>query len=281
MLKHSKIKILFACIAMFGIVACGGPTSGSSEQTPTDTPATTAVSSPAASPTSAQSSGPLHLTSIALGVNPSSFSGIPCGTTTNIVFTASISVAENGGGTVSYTWNLFNSTMPGSVTFTPGETNKTVSYTLSNYTVQLSSTSSVFGSLSANATGNTLSSSRNGPGGVCKLPGPFQVLGINITTSPASLTGIACTSTITVVYTAIITIAADSNAGTVQLIWTIGNLHPAVSVVFAPTQTVKVITYSETGKIGRASPFPHGASLASTSPNAVSSASVKPIGVCG
>ena len=281
MLKHSMIKILFACIAVFGIVACGGPTNGSADQTPTDTPATTAVSSPASSPTPAQSPVPLHLTGVALAVNPSNFSGIPCGTTTNIVFTASISVAENGGGTVSYTWNLFNSNMSGSVTFAPGETSKTVTYTLSNYTVQLSSTSSVFGSLSANAAGNALSSSRNGPGGVCKLPGPFQVVSISISASPASLTGIACASTITVVYTATITIAPDSNAGTVQLTWTVGNQHPAVSVVFAPTQTVKTITYSETGKIGRSSPFPHGASLASTSPNAVSSASVKPTGVCG
>ncbi len=280
MAKHSKIKILLACITLFAVVACGGPTNGSTDQTPTDTPATTAVSSPAASPTSAQASGPLHLTGVALGVNPSSFSGIPCGTTTNIVFTASISVAENGGGTVSYTWNLFNTTMPGSVTFAPGETDKTVTYTLSNYTVQLSSTSSVFGSLSANTSGNALSSSRNGPGGVCKLPGPFQVVGISITASPASLTGILCTSTITVVYTATIAIASDSNAGTVQLVWTVGNLHPGVSVFFAPTQTVKVVTYSETGKIGRASPFPHGAALSSTSPNAVSSASIKPAGVC-
>src|SRR5437868_10143903 len=112
MLKHSKIKILFACIAMLGIVACGGPTSGSADQTPTDTPAATAVPSPAASPTSAQSPGPLHLTGIALAVSPSSFSALPCGTTTNIVFTASISVAENEGGIVSYTWNLFNSTTP-------------------------------------------------------------------------------------------------------------------------------------------------------------------------
>src|SRR5205807_10300124 len=132
-------------------------------------------------------------------VNPSSFSGIPCGTTTNIAFTASISVAENGGGTVSYTWDILNSNMSGSVTFAPGETSKTVTYTLSNYTVQLSSTSSVFGSLSAQAV-NALSSSRNGPGGVCKLPGPFQVVGISISTSPASLTEIACASTITVVY---------------------------------------------------------------------------------
>lgn len=280
MLKHSMIKILFACIAVLGMVACGEPTNGSTDQAPMDTPAITAVSSPASTPTPVQSPVPLHLTGVTLAVNPSSFSGIPCGTTTNIVFTASISVAENGGGTVSYTWNIFNSNMAGSVSFAPGETSKTVTYTLSNYSVQLSSTSSVFGSLSAQAAGNALSSSRNGPGGVCKLPGPFQVVGISITASPASLTRIACASTITVVYTATITIAPDSNAGTVQLTWTVGNQHPAVSVVFAPTQTVKTITYSETGKIGRASPFPHGASLASTSPNAVSSASVKPTGVC-
>jgi hypothetical protein len=112
MLKHSIIKILFACIAVMGMVACGGPTSGSDNQTPIDTPATTAVSSPASSPTSAQSSGPLHLTGVALAVNPSSFAGIPCGTTTNIVFTASISVAENGGGTVSYMWDILNSNTP-------------------------------------------------------------------------------------------------------------------------------------------------------------------------
>src|SRR5690349_8315145 len=98
MLKHSIIKIFLACIVLLGIVACGGPTSGSANQTPTDTPAAAAASSPASSPTPAQSPVPLHLTGVALAVNPSNFSRIPCGTTTNIVFTASLSVAENGGG---------------------------------------------------------------------------------------------------------------------------------------------------------------------------------------
>src|SRR5690242_5259526 len=195
MLKRSIVKTLFACIAIFGIVACGGPAAGTSDQTPTNTPSGTAVSSPTLSPTPAPSPTPLHLTGVALAVNPSSFSAIPCGTTTSIVFTASISVAENGGGTVSYTWNILNSNASGSVTFAAGETSKTVSYTLSNYTVQLSSTSSVSGTLSAVAAGNTLSSTPNGPGGVCHLPGPFQVVGISISTSPASLSGITCTST--------------------------------------------------------------------------------------
>jgi hypothetical protein len=66
----------------------------------------------------------------------------------------------------------------------------------------------------------------------------------------------------------------------VQLVWSYGDSHPATSVAFAPTETVKTVSVTLNGKLGRFTGFPRAVSIASTSPNAVSSASAQPSGTC-
>ena len=115
-----------------------------------------------------------------------------------------------------------------------------------------------------------------------RLPGPFQVVGLTISPNPASVAGIACGNTILVTYFATISIASDSNAGAVQLVWDVAGFRPSTTVTFAPAQTVQNISYPGkpfSVKLGRFTKFPN-ATIASTSPNAVTSASAQPGGVC-
>lgn len=270
--------LILSCLALFGIVACGSPDTGSSSTTGASS--ITPTPSPALSPTPSVTLTPLQIVGVSVAVNPGGISNIACGSSTNFVFTATItSSSGNAGGQVPYTWNINHSTIPGSVTFAPAETSKTVTYTLNNVVIQLNSASSLGGSITVGSPGKSISSSI-GIAGACRLPGPFQVVGLSISTNPASVTGIACGTTITVTYIATITIAPNSNAGTVQLSWNFGDSHPSSSVTFAPAQTVH--TLSLTGKSYRLSRFLKfpPATIASTSPNAVTSATAQPVGVC-
>lgn len=281
MLKRSVVVIFLCSVLVFWLTGCGSSGTSPSDTSGDTTSSPTAAPSVTLSPTPSLTPVPPSVTGIAMGVSPASFSGVGCGSAANIVFSAAITIAAGStGGQIPYSWNIDHTNIAGSVTFASGETSKTVTYTLSNYTVQLSSTSAVSGSISVGTPGKSVTSSSVGPTGTCKLPGPFEVTGIALSVSPASLTSITCNTTITVTYTATVTIAADSNAGTVVLVWTIGSYHQTVSLVFAPTQTIHTVSYSQTGKIVKVATFPRLGTIASTSPNAVTSASVKPAGTC-
>jgi hypothetical protein len=277
MSKRPIPMLIFTCLALFGIVACGSTDTGSS--TTTDVSSTTPTSSPALSPTPSVTLTPLQIIGVAIAVNPGGISNIACGSSTNFVFSATItSSSGNAGGQVPYSWNINHSTIPGSVTFAPGETSKTVTYTQNNVVIQLNSASSLGGSITVGSPGKSISSSI-GITGVCRLPGPFQVVGLAISTNPSSIAGKACGTKQTVTYNATITIAPNSNGGTVQLVWNIGGYHSSTSVPFAPAQTVQPISITQNGYLGRLK-FPYPATIASTSPNAVTSAPAQPGGVC-
>lgn len=283
MFKRMTIIISFTWLIVLGVVACGGSNSNNgAADTFTTIISPTPSSSPAlSSPTPSAALAPLHITGVVIGVSPSNISNIACGASTNLVFTATItSNSGNLGGQVPYTWSINHTNISGSVTFTPGQTTKTVAYTLSGVVIQLSSPSAVSGLIAVGNSGSSITSSTVGLTGVCRLPGPFQVVHLSISTNPASISNIACGTTINVIYTATVTIAPDSNAGTVQLVWSYGDSHPAISVAFAPTETVKTVSVTLTGKLGRFTGFPRPVSIASTSPNAVSSASAQPSGTC-
>lgn len=283
MFKRSIFLTMFVCLLVLGTAACGGSGNASNnnaDNTANITPtASTQAASPTASPTTALA--PLHVSGFAMAVTPGNLSSITCGATTNLVFSAAISVSESTGGTLPYTWNVGSTHTSGTVTFTAGQTSKVVSYTASGVTVQYGSTITS-ATLTAGSGSTASTSSVVKPVGNCTLPGPFRVVSITLSLTPTSLTGIACNSSISVVYTATIAIGADSNAGTVALTWNVGTYHPTTSVVFAPLQTVRTITYTEPGKLvaHNTNGFPRITSLSSTSPNALTSSSTKPIGAC-
>lgn len=284
MFKRMIIVISFTWLIVLGVVACGSSNSNNgAADTFTTIVSPTPSSSPALSPTpSSAALAPLHITGVVLGVSPNNISSIACGASADLVFSATItSNSGNLGGQVPYTWNIDQTNISGSVTFTRGQTSKTVTYTLSGVVIQLSSPSAVSGLITVGNPGSSITSSTVGIAGVCRLPGPFQVVHLSISTNPASISTIACGTTINVTYTATVTIAPDSNAGTVQLVWNYGGAsHPATSVAFAPTETVKAVSVTLNGKLGRFTGFPRPVSIASTSPNAVSSASALPTGTC-
>ena len=107
----------------------GGPTSGGSKPhaiittvPPTPTPI------PTAKPV------PFKVTSVDMSVMPGSIAGIPCGTYLTETYKATIHVTPHGpGGTVQfgYTVNNGRSQNTAKVTFAPGETSKTYSFTWS------------------------------------------------------------------------------------------------------------------------------------------------------
>lgn len=267
MLKRQVFVILFTILIVLGTAGCGSTGDNSADSTPTD-------SSPSPIPT------PLSVKSVATTVSPDSLSSIGCGSTASFTFSTIITVATgSSGGQLAYTWNVGSSHIPGSVTFASGDTTKTVTYTLK--TAVQPNTAAVTGSLSVNNNGATLTSTPVNVGGICSFPGAFKVTSLTLSVSPGAVTGIICDNYITFVYTATITIAPDSNGGTVLLKWSFSNTSAAVTFgPYQPGQTTKTITYSLTGKVSHNQVFPPAGQISSISPNALSSGTVKPFGPC-
>jgi hypothetical protein len=279
MLKRLSM-IVSLCFISVVIVACGSAGTTSSDSTPSDTTSTaTAVSSPDVSVSPSATPAPMHITGLSVTVNPSTFSHLTCGVTTDLVYAAAIFVNTGSrGGPVALTWNANGTTTPGSVTFAPGDTSKTVTYTLHNVGIQYGATANPSVTLSANNSGQTITSAPIKPAGNCTFPGPFVVTGVSASVSPGSLTGIPCNTTITMVYTVTVIIAANSNGGTVTVNMVIGQYHRTGSVVFAPGTTVQHLTFTTTPTLTHTTPPPM--TFTSTSPNSVSSSLVKPVGQC-
>jgi hypothetical protein len=283
MFRRSTMFILSICLFTLSASTCGGPTGGTdnSSSTPAATsPSTNASISPALSPMPTFTA-PLQVTGVSISINPLSFTTIPCGMTLNIVFNAQLTVAPGSvGGQVPYSWTINHAPITGHATFSPGQTIQTMQYSLNNFVVQLNSASAISGAISAGTPGNTVTSTTVAPTGVCHLPGPFQVVSITMSVNPSSVSGVACGTTINITYTATVNIAADSNAGTVSLVWNAVFEHPGASITFAPMQTVGTVSLTLSEKAARYINFPRPVSIASTSPNAVSSAPIVPSGQC-
>ncbi len=138
MLKQRFVLILFACLTVVGLVACG--TSGTSGSASNGTPGSAKGSTPTvlASPTHAtttpsSSSSPFRVTSIDMAVNPASIAGMACGQSITVTYTATFHVAANSpGGKIQfmYTTNNGRASTNGSVTADAGQT--TVVYTFTN-----------------------------------------------------------------------------------------------------------------------------------------------------
>jgi hypothetical protein len=271
MSKSSLVKIAFLLLVLFAVVACGGSNNNSSNSTSTGT------TDSSLTPTTA----PFQITSVQTTLSPKTFYGISCGSTVNFTFTTVITIAVgSSGGTVNYTWNIGSSHLPGSVSFASGDTSKSVTYVLKTVANPLT-VSSVSGSLSATLDGNTINSAPVSATGLCSFPGKFAVTNISISVSPGSVSGISCNSFITFNYTATITVAPNTNGGTVILQWfrapnpTLLNFGP-----YIPGQTTQTVTFSLTGKVLLNNLFPAPESITVTRPNLFTSTAVKPAGLC-
>jgi hypothetical protein len=80
------------------------------------------------------SSSAFQVTNVTMTVSPASIQGMACGTNVTVTYTATIYVAPNGpGGTVQFTYtdNNGRQSTPASITFNPGQTSRTYSFTWS------------------------------------------------------------------------------------------------------------------------------------------------------
>jgi len=213
-------------------------------------------------------------------MNPSNFSTFACETSIAIVLAAQITVSGGSGGQVHYTWNINHVATTANITFAPGQTSQAVNDTINNVVVQLNSASLVSISISAVSSSGSPVTASLVPTGVCHLPGPFEVVSIAMSVNPASVNGILCGTVVNITYIATVTIAADSDAGTVTLVWNTVYAHTVVTLFFAPAQTVGTVTLTVPQKAEHHSAFPRPVSIASTSPNAYNSAPVQPVGQC-
>src|SRR5947209_10100142 len=212
MLKRLSMVVSLCFLAVM-IVACGSAGTASSDSTPLDIPPTaTSVPSPDVSVSPSATPAPMQVTGLSVTVNPSSFSHLTCGVITDLVYTAAIFVnTGSAGGPVTFTWNANGTTTPGSVTFAPGDTSKTVTYSLNNVPIHYNSVANPSATLTVNSNGHTTTSAPIKPSGACTFSGPFAVTSVSASPSPASVTGIPCNTTITRVYTVTVMIASNSN----------------------------------------------------------------------
>ncbi len=287
MFKRPMAMITFACLALSLLVGCGTP-SGSSGTgnlggvTPTAPQTTTTVqASPSATGSSSQSS--FNVSGIDMAVTPSSIAGMPCGTSVNVVYTATFHVPANSpGGTVQFVYTVNNgrSSPQASIAFAPGETLKTYAF---NWSGNLSP-DNVYPGLGGVITSspNVVRSAMVKPTGTCVLSAAFHVTGIDLTVSPSSIAGRACSTSITLNYTATFHITAGSPGGTIQFAYTTNNgrSQTNASVVVGPAEIVKTYTFTTSGVLYPDHTFPGVAIVMVTSPNAIQSPGVHPTGVC-
>src|SRR5947209_6803141 len=91
--KHPLFGIVFICLAVFSLAACGS--NGGSGAGATPTPSPTPV--------------PFKVTSVDLVVNPNSIAGKICGSPASFTYTATFHIPANtAGGTIQFSYTLNN-----------------------------------------------------------------------------------------------------------------------------------------------------------------------------
>lgn len=111
---------------------------------------------------------------------------------------------------------------------------------------------------------------------------PFSVTGIDMAVSPTSIAGMACGTSISVVYTAAFHAPANSPGGTVQFLYSTNNGRATsrASIAFAPGETLKTYAFSWSGTLYPDHVYPGLGSVVTNAPNALISPTVKPSGIC-
>ena len=234
-------------------------------------------------PTGQCSAAAFQVTNVAMAVNPTSISGLACGTSIVVTYTATIHIAPNSsGGIVQFNYSVNNGRgqTPASVTFNPGETSKVYTFTSSG-TLQTDHTYPGPGGIQVTSP-NQLTSAFVAPTGQCTSQSAFQVTNVAMSVSPASISGLACGTSIVVTYTATITVSANSPGGTVLFNYTINNGRgqtPA-SITFIPGQTVRTYSFTWSGALPLDHTYPTFGGIQVTSPNQLTPQPVEPTGKC-
>ena len=199
-----------------------------------------------------------------------------------VTYTALFHVRPNSvGGTVrfNYTVNNGRGQTPASITFKPGETTKSYTFTWSG-ALPIDHTYPEAGAVQVTSP-NQLTSALVGPAGQC-APAKFQVTKIDMTVSPTSIQGLSCGTSIVVTYTATIHVAPNSSGGTVQFNYTVNNGRgqtPA-SLTFKPGVTTRTYTFTWSGALPIDHTYPEAGAVQVTSPNQLISPLVAPTGRC-
>ena len=276
MLKRPILGIVFICLAIFSLAACGSNGGSGAGSTPTATATSTPPPTPSPTPV------PFKVTSVDLVVNPNSIAGTVCGTSMTFTYTATFHIPANTlGGTIqfSYTLNNGRSQTMSSVTVSPGQTTKTYTFTSSG-TLPPDHTYPGIAEVLVSSP-NAVSSPQVIPAGKCTLAA-FKVTSITMAVSPTSIAGMACGTMITVTYTATFHIAADSPGGIIQFTYTVNNgrSSPSASVNVVPDQTTATYSFTWSGNLPPDHTYPGLGGVITSSPNTVHSPLVMPTGMC-
>ena len=225
---------------------------------------------------------PLSVTSVSMSVTPGSIAGLACGTNVTVTYTALFHVRPNSvGGTVRFTYTTNNGrgSTPASITFNPGETSKSYSFTWSG-ALPTDHTAPGPGGVQVTSP-NQLTSQMVAPAGQCTA-GAFQVTSVTMAVNPASIQGMACGTSITVTYIATLHVAANSPGGTVQFTYTTNNGRSSTqaSITFSPGQTSRTYSFTWSGALPADHTYPGLGGIQVTAPNQLTSQMVKPGGQC-
>lgn len=111
---------------------------------------------------------------------------------------------------------------------------------------------------------------------------PFQVTSVAMSVTPASITGRACGTHLTVTYTATFHVVPNSAGGVVQFGYTVNNgrAQRLARLTFGPGETTKTYTFTWSGALPADHTYPEPGGIEVTSPNAITSALVGPTGRC-
>jgi hypothetical protein len=216
-------------------------------------------------------------------VSPNTIAGSACGTQTTFTYTATFHIpAGTAGGTIQFEYTLNNgrSSTNASLAVGAGETTKTYTFTSSGTLPPDHTYPGIAEVMVTNP--NAVHSPQIQPSGTCAAAGAFQVTSVDLAVSPASIAGKACGSQIVVTYTATFHIAPNGPGGTIQFSYTVNNGRGTTSahMSIGAGQTTATYTFTWSGQLPADHTYPDNGIVITSSPNVVTSPSVKPTGQC-
>jgi hypothetical protein len=110
----------------------------------------------------------------------------------------------------------------------------------------------------------------------------FAVLSVDLAVSPNSIAGMTCGSQVTFTYSVTFHMPEGTAGGTIQFMYTLNNGRgsQSASVIVPPVQSRATYSFISSGTLYADHTYPGIAQVLVSSPNAVSSPSVKPDGMC-